>query len=233
MLILLLKKEFAMVDALAFGQDAAPEKQLRADIEKMRALLKKIAKTDILHRTGAREENGAIILEILFQTYRVDLEDFSILNLSGESLPVAFESIFYKYLTHADGMQPAGQLISFRELPDGANYSQAFQGYAPDRLASYFGQDIAAFVSVCTHLGGKTVDFGDTAFVFDAFPRIPVTVVYYLGEDPFPPRASLLFDANVTHYMITAGLAAIGSKMVSRIIARHQAERDHKVVSLN
>lgn len=214
-----------MGDTAAWVTDTAPEEQLRADIGKMRAALKAIPGAELLRRTGAREENGAILLEILFQTYRVDPGDFTIHGPSGEPPPVAFESIFCTYLTRADGVPAADRLISFRELPDGTHYSQAFQGYAPDRLAGHFGQDLEAFVAACTHLGGRAVDFGDAAFVFDAFPRIPVTVVYYLGEEAFPPGASLLFDANVTHYMITAGLASIGSKLVSRIIARNQAER--------
>lgn len=207
-----------MGDTPASVPDTAPEEQLTADILKMRAGLKEIPVAELLARTGTEEENGRIRLDFFFQSYTMGLPDFAIEGPPGETLSVAFESIVYTYLTLADGTPPSGRLIGFRELPDGINYSQAFQGYAPDRLSGHFGQDLEAFGSACRRMGADPVELGDAAFRFQVFPRIPITAVYYLGDEALPSGASLLFDDNVTHYMVTAGLASIGSKLVSQIL---------------
>ncbi len=104
------------------------------------------------------------------------------------------------------------------KLPDGENYCNAFQGYAPDRLAKFFNNDLNSFCRSWEKLGGIPVDIGDAGFSIELFPRISVTIAYHLGEDAFPPGASLLFDGNVSHYMLTAGMASIGSHLVTILI---------------
>ncbi len=128
------------------------------------------------------------------------------------------QSIVLTYLTMSDGILPSGNLISFRELPDGSNYCHAFQGYAPDRLARYFKEDVHRLHQVCLKIGGRPITLGDLSYEFDVFPRIKIVLAYYIGEEIFPTRASLLFDSNVDHYMLTAGMASVGYHLVDIII---------------
>jgi hypothetical protein len=47
---------------------------------------------------------------------------------------------------------------------------------------------------------------------------VPLAVVYWYGDDEFPPNASVLFDASAGHYLSTDGLAVLGRELCSKII---------------
>jgi hypothetical protein len=129
------------------------------------------------------------------------------------------QSLILTYLHVADGTPLAGRWISFRELPNGGFYHQAFQGYAPNRLTKCWDFDIDGFMAACGALGGKRIDLGDASFVLPVLPRIEMAAVYWLGDEDFPSRASILFDAHAHHYMVTDGLAILGSQLVGKILA--------------
>ncbi len=199
------------------GNDLTNDK-LIPDLKRMQEELKQVSVEELIRKSGARYESNRLCIGVFFQEFEIDRDNFIIKNSDGNPESIMFQSIVLSYLTTSDGTLPSKKLISFRELPDGSNYCHAFQGYAPDRLASHFQQDIDGFIKTCSKIGGIPVDIGDAGYEFEVFPKIKITCVYYLGEEAFPSGASLLFDSSVSHYMVTAGLASIGSKLVDVII---------------
>jgi hypothetical protein len=128
-------------------------------------------------------------------------------------------SLFLYYLKIADGTPFADRWISFRELPGGAFYNQAFQGYSGDRLAKALGKRAQAFETAAWALkGAKLSALAEYAFAFQPLPRIRLAAVLWEGDEEFPSRATILFDAASSHYMTTDGMAILGSGLVSRII---------------
>jgi len=135
-------------------------------------------------------------------------------------------SLLLYYLKMADGMPLADRWISFRELPGGAFYNQAFQGYSGDRLAKAVGEHPRLFEAAAKALGGERLSgLAEYAYAFQPLPMIRLAAVLWLGDDEFPSRAAVLFDAAASHYMTTDGLAVLGSGLVSRIIKRAAALR--------
>lgn len=194
------------------------DNQLIPEITVMQAKLRNIPIESLIEHTGIIEENGRLFIDVFFKKYEIVLDNFDILDDAGKPLYIILKSIVLKYLTMSDGILPSGNLISFRELPGGSNYCHAFQGYAPDRLSTHFKEDIHRLHQVCLKISGRPINLADLSFEFDVFPRIKVVLAYYLGEETFPSQASLLFDSNVDHYMVTAGMASIGYHLVDIII---------------
>lgn len=194
------------------------DSRLISDIKKMQGKLKNIPTERLIDNSGVIEKNGKLLIDVFFQQYEIDPDNFDIIDAAGDPLYVMLQSIIHTYLAMADGILPSGNLISFRELPDGSNYCHSFQGYAPDRLSNYFKEDIHRLHQICLKIGGRPIDLADLSFEFDVFPRIQITISYFLGDKNFPSRASLLFDSNVDHYMVTAGMASIGYHLVDIII---------------
>ncbi len=192
--------------------------QLIPEIKRMQEKLGNLPKSHLIENSGVLNKNGRLFIDVFFQQYEIDPVNFDIIDATGDPLYIMLKSIVLTYLTMSDGILPSGNLISFRELPDGNNYCHAFQGYAPDRLSNHFNENIHGLEQVCVKIGGRPVHLADLSFEFDVFPRIKIVIAYFMGEDSFPSRASLLFDSNVDHYMVTAGMASIGYHLVDIII---------------
>jgi hypothetical protein len=97
-------------------------------------------------------------------------------------------------------------------------YFHAFQGYTGARLLKTFDNDLHRFKDAASATEGEAISHGDAGFLFWALPRIPMAVVYWLGDDEFPPNANVLFDASAGHYLSTDGLAVLGRELCSKII---------------
>jgi hypothetical protein len=163
--------------------------------------------------------HGELTLNYFDQTYAVGYPQFQACEeATGKECDPGLLFLFLHYLHTADGTFPADRWISYRELPDGMFYSQSFQGYSGARLVSTFGNDLAKFKEAATEAGGEELSHGDAAFRFQALPRLPLGVVYWLGDEEFTPYANVLFDASANHYLPTDGLAVLGRELCSNII---------------
>jgi len=142
---------------------------------------------------------------------------------SGEPLSVYDTAMLVYYLHTADGAPSAGRWVNFRELPDGTFYHQAFQGYSGNRLAAHFGMIPERFARAAEKLNGKAIkDLGTLAYRFQALPRVELAAMLWPGDEEFPARAQVLFDAGACHYLTIDGCAMIGSGLVGRLIKADQ-----------
>jgi hypothetical protein len=133
-------------------------------------------------------------------------------------LPISSQAMICYHLLTADGSPMEDRWISFAELPDGRFYQKAFQGYSGDELASYFGNDVNLFKKVNQLLQGESLSVGDAGFRYMALPKVPLAVIYFMGDDEFPSTCKLLFDASARHYLPTDACAILGSMLTHRIL---------------
>lgn len=136
----------------------------------------------------------------------------------SEVLPAFDTGMLLYYLSLADGTPPAGRWISFRELPGGAFYHLAYQRYSGDRLAGDFGLDPAGFASASGRIHGEPLsEFGAPAFSFRPLPRILLAAILWPGDEDFPSRGAIVFDAAASHYMTTDGLGLLAGGLAARL----------------
>ena len=140
--------------------------------------------------------------------------------------PAHIQGLLLYYLDRADGAPLADHWIAFRELPDGWLYHQAFQGYTGHVLVQTLGNDLGAFAAAAEAIGGERIDVGDCGYAFQTLPRIRLAVVYWRGDEEFPPQAQVLFDAAASHYLPVDGLALLGSDLVQRLLKCVRETRD-------
>ena len=139
----------------------------------------------------------------------------------GRECSVFDQAMLLYYLLTADGVGLADRWIGYRELPDGAFYANAFQGYSGDRLARTFGEQVQAYRAAAQALDGLSLSgLPGLAYAFHPLPRIRLATILYPGDEEFPARGSVLFDAAASHYMPTDGLALLGSGIVSRLVKK-------------
>jgi hypothetical protein len=193
-------------------------------IAELRAGLQTNDPRHLAARTGAcpiekGEQVGEFHLALWEQEVVLDYPTFVAHEAqNGAGLPDLLQTMLLYYFTTSDGAPPAGKWISFAELPNGRFYNQAFQGYSGKELARAFGENLTAFIEAATQLGGERLHFGDAAFAFQALPRVPLLVVYWLGDEDFPSTGQVLFDESASHYLPTDACAVLGSMLTQRLI---------------
>jgi len=192
---------------------------LEPKVKGLRTELLQLPLDDIARRSGAILDGRRLRMAMLFDDYEIDTTDFVVSRSDGGEVNSFFQSLVLTYLATADGGPPAGRRVTFRDLPGGAFYNQAFQGYGPDRLAKRWQLDIDGFVAASERLGGTPIGTGDAGFAFTVFPRVDIAAIYWLGDEDFASKASVLFDANAHFYMVIDGLAILGSRLVDSILA--------------
>jgi hypothetical protein len=142
----------------------------------------------------------------------------------GEPLSTFDQAMVFYYLDAADGTPLADRWIGFRELPNGGFYNQAFQGYSGDLLARRFGDRLDDLAAAAAQLGGQRLpELAPAAYAFQPLPRIRIGAAFWPGDEDFPARASILFDAACSHAMTTDGLALLGSGLARRLIRAAEA----------
>jgi hypothetical protein len=147
---------------------------------------------------------------------------------TNDLLPNTTQALLLFYFITADGTLPETHWISFADLPDGRFYNQAFQGYTGTELARAFQNDMAGFKSAARNTAGSQFGSdpqipGDTAFSFQALPRVSVAVAYWLGDEDFPASAQILFETTAPHYLPTDVCAYLGSSITRRLIQNKPA----------
>ena len=166
---------------------------------------------------------GRLSLMFLQTPLAVHVPDYTVLAADGSEVPTLTQGIVTAYLLTTSAAQRAGEWITFRELPNGLFYHQAFTGYTGNVLARTLGNDLEAFKRGAETADGHALTgFGDAAYEFRVLPRIWIAVAYWLGdeEDGFPAQANVLFDRAASSYLITDGLAILASQLIGRIIGR-------------
>jgi hypothetical protein len=134
-------------------------------------------------------------------------------------LPDLHQALLLYYLVTADDMLLTGKWVSFAELPDGRMYNSAFQGYSGDLIAKTFGLNLDTFREVCNLAGGNEAMIGDASFVFQALPRVPLLVTYWLGDEDFPSSCKILFDESACHYLPVDACAVLGGRLAHKLIS--------------
>ena len=205
---------------------AAWEESMLRQVETLRAGLRARSAQQVALLCGASLDGEALNFSYWGQPVRVlwpALEPCR--QEDGSSLPLNDQALLLYYLHTADGAAVADRWASFRELPGGGFYFQAFQGYSGDLLAKAFAAELPGgktpedFRAACQNAGGWALEaLSPYAFAFDALPKIRLAAVLWPGDEDFPTKAGILFDASSTHYLPIDGMAMLGSKLARHIL---------------
>ena len=209
--------------------------QLQPQIDKLAPVVKE-AQAKLRHavpadralvadRSGATlDPDGNLRVEFLRREYVIDQAEWTVKRTDDEAAPPSLvQSLILTYLYTADGTLPIDRWMGFRELPNGLFYAQAFQGYTGAVLVRDLDGDIAAFKRASEKLQGAALAMGDAGYAFRVLPHLKLAVIMWSGDDEFPAQAQALFQETAPHYLITDGLAILGSLLIGQIVKAAKA----------
>jgi hypothetical protein len=106
-----------------------------------------------------------------------------------------------RYLIHAIDLPLSGQLVRPSDLPGGDVFTKGTHILPLDKAAAYFSNHYNEFMIAGKSLGGTQADYGDMSLNILPFPRVPVVLIVWLGDEEFPSTASLLFDSSCVSHL--------------------------------
>ena len=132
------------------------------------------------------------------------------------SLHPEYELLLLSYLIHSTNIPLSGEWISERDIPRGSMFFRGPHCMPTREIEQTFGDNPEAFQSQGKKLGGSVGSFGDISIQLQVLPRIPVTLVLWIGDDEFPPRCHFLFDRTVGHHLPLDVLLALSHTVVRK-----------------
>ena len=212
-----------------FGKDWKPSRSLDADVQfasrvdELRSTLRLqdpelVAVRSAVSYLTLGPERGKLHVPLWGTTYVLSFPELIVYDNHDLPLSEFQQAMFLYYLLTADGTRLTGKWVSFADLPDGRMYNAAFQGYSGNEIVKTFGFDLDGFKSACIEIDGEPVDIGSASFVFQALPRVPLMLTYWLGDEDFPSSCKVLFDESAGHYLPIDACAILGSMLTSRVI---------------
>ncbi len=187
--------------------------------------LKKSNLTDLAKASEvdiAASDNGVVGLKLSFLGTPIIVqvgESVDVVRDGQEGeVPLPEKILICHYLLHATGKPATGELITFRQIPDGHFYFDAFQRRARDPFLATFGKDADLFRTCAQRLGGFPVETGDVGMAFQVFPRIALQIVLWEGDEEFEPEASILFDSAIQNELAVEDIAVVSGMVVYRLM---------------
>ncbi len=138
---------------------------------------------------------------------------------TDEHIRGALTVLVLHYLINSKQMSLRNKLISYRELPNGMVFYNAFRNIAINPVAQKFGSDLEGFEKRALELGGHKTTLGELSFEFKIFPRVPVTYILWAGDDEIPAAANILFDISAQEHMHTEDLAEVGEVITHHLVS--------------
>jgi len=82
-----------------------------------------------------------------------------------------------------------------------------------------FGRNIPGLSKAANNINGKAIDIGDVGFEFKFFPKVPLQLILWEGDDEFSPEANILFDETIGEILSPEDVAWLSGMLVYRLIA--------------
>jgi hypothetical protein len=162
---------------------------------------------DVCHRSGAQfdEASGSYLLDFLHERYRIEPNSRLIEPVAGpvptEGPTIDLQVIFITYLLSAREIPLADKLVAGSSLKGGQWFFQGSHAFPLEPLLERYGRDVEGFLNRGLSLGGVQERYGDVSVRFTALPRVPVFMVLWRGDEEFPSRLSVLFDATIDQHL--------------------------------
>ncbi|MBF0572264.1 MAG: DUF3786 domain-containing protein [Desulfamplus sp.] len=105
------------------------------------------------------------------------------------------------YLLRAKNIELSNEWISEKDIPGGSTFFRGPHEIPTNLISSKYNGNIYEFKKRCDQLNGIQLEMADSSYVFKITPRIPIALLFWDGDDEFPPESKLLYDKSITQHL--------------------------------
>jgi hypothetical protein len=178
---------------------------------------------EVCRRSGAQFDvtTGSYAISFLLERYRVSTRAKNVELLpraaSSAAPSIDLQVILITYLLNAQEIPLAQRLVAGSSLKGGKTFFQGAHRFPVEPLVERYGMDPTGFLDKGLSLGAAQEGYGDAGLRFLALPRIPVVMVLWQGDEEFPARLSVLFDASIERHLPLDAIYALVGEICRRI----------------
>jgi hypothetical protein len=110
------------------------------------------------------------------------------------------ELVCLVYLLNVGPQTLIHEMVSVKELKSGHFFTGPHELKTKPLLDCY-GNDLERFKAAAEGARGEVLDLADAAYMFQAFPKVPLYYLLWKGDEEFEPRLSILFDRSIEHHL--------------------------------
>jgi hypothetical protein len=160
-----------------------------------------------------------IRLMFLNHPVTIDWPDIAFHQQSGEEIPIKQKILVLHYLNGANTKDLTGEWITYKDIPSARFYLDAFNRRVKNPLVSTFGEDPDRLLPIAKELFGATTGtLGDISLHIQAFPKMPIMLVIWRGDEEFPSDGTILFDRLIDDIFSAEDITEIASHIVYPLI---------------
>jgi len=199
--------------------------QLHGDKEALRLAWEAVSGKDlseVARSAGAAigAEPGRLVLRVMDRDCEVDVLSRRMnYGDDGSDVKPHVQVLVLHYLLGAGSAEPSGDMVTFREFPGGALYFPAYKKRTLDLVVSRFGTDPEALAKTADRLGAAQAGRATVSFRVQFFPKLPVELYLWAGDDEIPASANILFDECAGKMLSTEDVTVVAGTLCSRLLA--------------
>ncbi|MBI4620172.1 MAG: DUF3786 domain-containing protein [Desulfobacterales bacterium] len=125
------------------------------------------------------------------------------------------------YLLKSKEIDICNEWISEKDIPCGTTFFRGPHKIPTNLISGQYRGDIKEFKQSCEQLHGIPVNMAGAAYIFKITPRIPVAILYWEGDDEFPPESKILYDKTITEHCASDIIYALAVEICTRIGRPH------------
>jgi len=171
---------------------------------------------DLAEDSGSHISDRTITLPFFQTTLSLDVDARKVLE-NGKEVDHFSAILTLHYLLGCSELAPTGTVVPFTQASGGSLYFTAFKKRSIDRLAELFGPSPGTLLKAGSAIGAEPLQKVSAGILIKVFPKLPVTVIVWEGDEEVPASANLLFDEVALSILPTEDLAVVGSLVVSRL----------------
>ncbi len=166
-----------------------------------------MALSEIADRIGGTFDTGATPEQILLPCFNRTLKITRdmVCDESGRALSRNEQTFIYIHMAQGGSAPPSGNMKSFKEFPNTVSKIVSMNDHVEQPLIKAFSGKKQALEHACERAGAVCVtdryESCDLAYLFSAFPKVPVTLLFWDDEEGFEAQAKLMFDETIVRHL--------------------------------
>jgi len=167
-------------------------------------------------------EPDSIHIKFLNRMVTISWPDLIFSQDSDKEIAIKEKILILHYLNNAKKEDLTGELIAYQEIPSARFYLSTFNARSRDPFIAAFGENPDKLPVVAQELfAAQIASMGDVSVTIQAFPKVPITLIIWRGDEEFPPNGTILFDSSIKDNLLSAqDISELVSMIVYPLIAK-------------